>query len=119
MNEPGSHESTSNETSQFGAILQLRAQPGRRDDLVRILRNYANTLDGEPGTTMFAVATDPGDEDAVWLWEQFADADAVSAHFQHDFFRALQLELEDLLVDAPAARPLTPVLHRVNPGVSA
>ena len=41
---------------QFGAILPLTAKDGRRDDLLRILTNYAGTLDGEPGTLLFAVA---------------------------------------------------------------
>jgi quinol monooxygenase YgiN len=107
------------EPAQFGAILQMRALPGRRAELLRLLTNYSHTLEGEPGTTMFAVALDPGDDDAVWMWEEFEDSDAVSAHFRHDFFRALQLELIDLLVEPAAARPLTPVIRRVGPGVSA
>ena len=105
--------------AQFGAVLQLRAHPGRRDEVVSLLRNYANTLDGEPGTVLFAVALDPGDEDAIWLWEEFADENAVAGHFRHDFFRALQLEMADLLREPAAARPLTPVLRRVNSGVTS
>jgi quinol monooxygenase YgiN len=98
--------------------LHLRARPGRRDDVVALLRNYANTLDGEPGTELFAVAVDPGDDDAIWLWEEFTDSEAVAGHFRHDFFRALQLEMADLLAEPAAARPLAPVLRRVSPVVS-
>jgi quinol monooxygenase YgiN len=101
------------ETS-FGALIQLTAREGQRDELVRVLRNYANTLDGEPGTVLYAVAADPNDQNMVWIWEQFADGAAVQAHFEHDFFRALQLELEDLLAESPAIRPLAPVVTRVN-----
>ena len=54
----------SDSSAQFGAVLQLHAQPGRRDDVVSLLRNYVNTLDGEPGTVLFAVAVDPADDDA-------------------------------------------------------
>jgi quinol monooxygenase YgiN len=103
----------------FGAILQMTAKPGRREELLKILVNYAGTLDGEPGTVLFAVAADPNDEDAVFLWEEFADGAAVQAHFDHDFFRALQLELLDLLAEPAAARPLVPVIRRTNPGVPA
>ena len=106
-------------SAEFGAVLQLRVKPGRRDDAVALLRNYANTLDGEPGTVLFSAAVDPGEDDIVWLWEEFADSDAVQAHFQHDFFRALQLELADLLVEPAAARPLAPFVRRVNPEISA
>lgn len=107
------------ENAAFGALLQLTALEGKRDDLLRVLNNYVNTLDGEPGTTLFAVAADPNDTDMVWLWEEFADENAVQGHFQHDFFRALQMELADLLAEPPAVRPLAPVARRVNPGVSA
>lgn len=105
-------------SNDFGALIQLTAKDGMRDELLRVLGNYVNTLDGEPGTTLYAVAADPNSEDLVWIWEQFEDGNAVQAHFQHDFFRALQLELEDLIADAPAIRPLAPFTHRVN-GVNA
>ncbi|HZY76729.1 MAG TPA: putative quinol monooxygenase [Jatrophihabitantaceae bacterium] len=98
----------------FGALLQMTAQPGKRDELLRVLVNYANTLDGEPGTVLYAVAADPNDEQLVWAWEQFRDAEAVQAHFQHDFFQALQLELADLLAEPVSIRPLSPAVVRVN-----
>lgn len=106
------------EPARFGAVLQLTAKPDRRDDLLRVLTHYANTLDGEPGTTMFAVAADLNDDDVVWMWEEFTDEDGVRGHFEHDFFRALQLELADLLVEPAALRPLAPVVRRVAPNVS-
>ena len=108
-----------NETAEFGALLQMTARPGEREALLHVLRNYLNTLDGEPGTTLFAIAADPNDADLVWVWEEFADADAVQGHFRHDFFRALQLELADLLAGPVSIRPLSPVAVRVNPGVTA
>jgi quinol monooxygenase YgiN len=107
------------EPAKFGAILQLTAKPGLRADLLRILTNYAATLDGEPGTLTFAVAADPNDEDTAFIWEEFADGAAVQAHFEHDFFRALQLELSELLAEPASVRPLVPVVRRVNPGVTA
>ncbi len=121
MAHPGRdvHFDMSEATAPFGALLQLTALDGRRDELLRVLGNYVNTLDGEPGTTLFAVAADPNDAGMVWLWEEFADGAAVRDHFQHDFFRALQLEFADLLAEPPAVRPLAPFVHRVNPGVAA
>ena len=85
---------------------------------MRVLANYANTLDGEPGTTLFAVAADVSDENVVWVWEEFADEDAIRGHFEHDFFRALQLELADLLTEPVAVRPLAPFGRWVMPGVT-
>jgi len=107
------------ETPKFGAVLQLTAMPGRRDELLRVLANYGNTLDGEPGTTLYVAAADATDDDVVWVWEEFEDEEAVRGHFEHDFFRALQLELSDLLTGPAAIRPLVPIVRRVNPGVAA
>ncbi len=104
----------------FGALLQLTSKDGQRDDLLRVLGNYLRTLGaGEPGTTLISVAADPNDEQLVWVWEEFADAGAVQAHFEHDFFRALQLELADLLEEPVAVRPLAPIARHVADGVSA
>jgi quinol monooxygenase YgiN len=105
--------------NEFGALLQMTAQEGKRDELMRVLTNYVNTLDGEPGTTLFAAAADPNDDDLVWVWEEFADSAAIRDHFEHDFFRALQLELADLLTGPVAVRPLAPFTRRVNPEVTA
>jgi quinol monooxygenase YgiN len=102
----------------FGAVLQMTVLPGKRDEAIRIITNYAATLDGEPGTTLFAAAADPNAEDLIWLWEEFADVAAVRDHFAHDFFRALQLELAELLAEPAAVRPLAPFARRVNPGVT-
>jgi quinol monooxygenase YgiN len=107
------------ESGQFGALLQLTANEGMREELVRVLGNYLNTLDGEPGTTLITYALDPNYENIVWAWEEFADANAVQAHFEHDFFRALQMELADLLAEPVLVRPLAPVARRVQPGVVA
>jgi quinol monooxygenase YgiN len=106
-------------TQSFGAVLQMTTHPGQREEAMRILTNYASTLDGEPGTTLFAAAADPSDEDMIWVWEEFADGEAVRDHFQHDFFRALQLELTDLLAEPAAVRPLAPFVRRVNPNIAA
>ena len=104
----------------FGALLHLVALEGQRDDLLRVLGNYLRTLpDGEPGTTLISVAADPNDADSVWVWEEFADGEAVQAHFRHDFFQALQLELADLLAEPVAVRPMAPFARHTSEGVSA
>ena len=106
-------------TQPFGAVLQMTTQPGKRDEVIRIITNYAGTLDGEPGTTLFAAAADPNDDDMIWLWEEFANGEAVQQHFEHDFFRALQMELSELLAEPASVRPLAPFVRRVNPSIAA
>ena len=104
----------------FGALLQLHARPGGRDDVLHVLENYLGTLgDGEPGTTLISIAADPNDDEMVWMWEEFQNMEAVQAHFDHDFFRALQLELGDLLAQPPSVRPLAPIARHTSSGVTA
>jgi quinol monooxygenase YgiN len=111
---------TMSDSAAFGALLQLTARDGERDELLRVLGNYLGTLEtGEPGTSLITVAADPNDDNLVWMWEEFDDAEAVRGHFSHDFFRALQLELPDLLAEPVAVRPLAPVARHVGGSVSA
>ena len=76
----------------------IDAQPGQRDELLRVLANYAQhprrraRYDAVRGSGRRRATTN-----LVWAWEEFADEDALRGHFEHDFFRALQLELADLL----------------------
>jgi quinol monooxygenase YgiN len=114
---PAAHDGVArrmSDVAEFGALLQMTALDGQRDELLRVLANYVHTLDGEPGTTLFTVAADPNDENLVWAWEEFADGAAVQGHFEHDFFRALQLELADLLAEPVSVRPLAPFVRRVQ-----
>ena len=105
------------EPSSFGVLVSLTAREGQRDEVLRIVTNYLGTLeDGEPGTTLMSVASDPQDDDLVWMWEEFRDPAAVQQHFRHDFFQALQLELADLLEEAPSVRPLTPIARHTSSG---
>ena len=73
------------ESARFGAVLQLQALEGKRDELVHVLANYSRTLDGELGTTLFAAAADAADDDIVWVWAEFNDEDAVRRPFRPRF----------------------------------
>lgn len=50
----------------YGLIGRMTAVPGRRDELVAIL--LGGTA-GMPGCLSYVVATDPDDEDAIWVTE--------------------------------------------------
>lgn len=54
----------------FGLIGRMRAQPGRRDELVSILLEGTG---GMPGCLSYVVARDPGDADAIWITEVWVD----------------------------------------------
>ncbi|HMS03014.1 MAG TPA: putative quinol monooxygenase [Gemmatimonadaceae bacterium] len=58
----------------YGLIGQMKAVPGRRDELIAIL---LQGVSGMPGCLSYLVAADPGDTDAVWVTEVW---DSAASH---------------------------------------
>jgi quinol monooxygenase YgiN len=54
----------------FGLIGKMRAQPGKRDELVSILLEGTG---GMPGCLSYVIARDPDDADAIWVTEVWSD----------------------------------------------
>jgi len=57
----------------YGLIGKFRALPGRRDDLVALMKSGSAPM---PGCISYVLATDPADADLIWItevWETKAD----------------------------------------------
>ncbi|MDO1560318.1 putative quinol monooxygenase [Brevundimonas sp. 2R-24] len=67
------------ETSMYGLIGRMRAQPGRRDELAAILLEGTG---GMPGCLSYIVARDPADADALWVTEVWDSADSHRASLE-------------------------------------
>lgn len=50
----------------FGLIAKMRAQPGKRDELLQILLGSTGAM---PGCLSYIIAKDPTDADAIWITE--------------------------------------------------
>ena len=60
----------------YGLIGKLIAAPGRRDDLIAILKNGTADM---PGCVAYVIARDAADENTIWItevWNTEADHDA-------------------------------------------
>ena len=77
----------------YGLIGKMRAQPGKRDELVGLLREATGAL---PGCLSYIVARDPADTTAIWITEVWTDADSHKA----------SLTLPDVQAAIARARPL-------------
>jgi quinol monooxygenase YgiN len=53
-------------TSMYGLIGKMSAQPGKRDELVKVL---LDGVSGMPGCLSYIVAEDPSDPDLLWITE--------------------------------------------------
>ncbi|WP_165186813.1 putative quinol monooxygenase [Caulobacter soli] len=62
--------------AMYGLIGQMKAAPGKRDELVAIL---AEDTQGMPGCLSYIVARDATDADALWITEVWTDKDSHAA----------------------------------------
>ena len=60
----------------YGLIGQMKAAPGKRDELVSIL---SESTEGMPGCLSYIVAKDAADADALWITEVWTDKDSHAA----------------------------------------
>ena len=60
----------------YGLIGQMKAAPGKRDELVAILSEGTG---GMPGCLSYIVAKDAADADALWITEVWTDKDHHAA----------------------------------------
>jgi quinol monooxygenase YgiN len=62
--------------NMYGLIVKITAVPGKRDEMIGILKDSAA---GMPGCLSYVVAKDSADENVVWVtevWESAASHDA-------------------------------------------
>ena len=81
------------ENTMYGLIGQMKAAPGKRDDLVAIL---SEATGGMPGCLSYIVAKDAADPDALWITEVWTDKDS----------HAGSLKLPAVQVAIAKARPI-------------
>jgi quinol monooxygenase YgiN len=62
--------------TMYGLIGQMKAAPGKRDELVGIL---SESTEGMPGCLSYIVAKDATDADALWITEVWTDKDSHAA----------------------------------------
>jgi quinol monooxygenase YgiN len=69
----------------YGLIGRMTASPGRRDELVAILLEGTGEM---PGCLSYIVATDPADENAIWITEVWDRAESHAASLSLPAVRA-------------------------------
>lgn len=62
--------------TMYGLIGQMKAAPGKRDDLVAILKEGTGEM---PGCLSYILALDPTDADALWITEVWTDKESHAA----------------------------------------
>jgi quinol monooxygenase YgiN len=88
----------------------MRAQAGRRAELLEVLRELVDAAANEPGTLVYAMHEAADDPDTVVSYELFADEAALEVHKRSPAVSGAMPRLEPLLADV-SFRRLTPTLE--------
>ncbi|BAK65853.1 hypothetical protein SLG_11780 [Sphingobium sp. SYK-6] len=63
----------------YGLIGQMKAQPGKRDELIAILGEGTGAM---PGNIAYIIGADLADADGIWITELWTDRQAHAASLQ-------------------------------------
>jgi len=86
--------------SRIALWVEIRAQPGCEQALrERLGRHAAHCLAAEPGCERFDVLRDPAHPEKVFLYEVYADANALAAHDASEHMQAWRADAAALVAE--------------------
>jgi quinol monooxygenase YgiN len=95
----------------FGMIGKIKAQPGKRAELIAILTSGTGTM---PGCRAYLIAEDVKDVDAIWITEIWDDASSHKASLQLPAVREAITKGRPLIAGfelSAETRPVTAASH--------
>ena len=95
--------------SKIALLAKLPIHPGKRDEFVAAFSSMFPVVDGEPGTLAYVLHTDDQDENLVWVYELYADEEALATHSGSDGMKAAIGAFGALLAGRPELIRVTPV----------
>jgi quinol monooxygenase YgiN len=95
--------------SKTSLIAKLPLKPGTRDQLQAAFGPMMEQVNNEAGTEIYILNFDQGDENIVWVYELYTDADAMAAHSGSETMQKLFGEIGALLDGEPELIMATPV----------
>jgi quinol monooxygenase YgiN len=96
-------------TEPYGMHVRFTAQPGRGDELERLLLEAADGVRLLDECRLYLVSRSPDEPDAVWVTEAWTSREAHDASLTDPAARALIVQAMPLLSGAPLATTLRPV----------
>ena len=97
--------------SNVVVIAKITAVEGKRDELIAAMGPMMEHVEAnEPDTLKYILNEDTGDANVLWMYEEYANAEALAAHGQSEAMKNLGMALRPL----GAARPEITVLNPVG-----
>ncbi|MBI2704121.1 MAG: antibiotic biosynthesis monooxygenase [Actinobacteria bacterium] len=95
--------------AKTSCFVKFVTQPGKRDELLASLREMLPTVADEDGTEMYSFHLDKADDNALWLFELYADDAALTTHSSSEAMKTLLGALGGLLGEPPLMAFASPV----------
>lgn len=93
-------------------IAKITFQPGKRGEAVEAFGPMFAAVNAEAGTEVYVLCLDDADENVLWTYELYTDADALAAHNGSEAMAAMFGALGGLVAGAPEIINLTPALAK-------
>ena len=90
-------------------IAKFTCIDGKRDDLYAGLAPMMDHVGSEEGTLLYQLLEDPKDANVAYMYELYADDDALSAHSSSDMMKQIMNTFSGILAGRPELTRLTPV----------
>ena len=94
--------------SKVSLIAKIPLKPGSRDDFVTAFTPMMEAVKDEAGTELYILNFQDDDENVVWIYELYTDAEAMKAHSGSEAMMNLMGALGDLVGGAPELISCTP-----------
>jgi quinol monooxygenase YgiN len=94
---------------RIAILAQMRAQPGKRDQLMAALAPLHDAVKAEPGTEVFAMHASEADPDVVLFYEVYRDQAALASHQKNPALASIGPAMAGLVAGAPEITRLAPV----------
>jgi len=94
--------------AKVAEIAKIVAAPGKRDELLAVLREMVAQAETESGTEVYVFHADAGDDVTVWSYELYVDQAARDAHGASPAMVAIGPKVGPLLGGAPELIRLVP-----------
>jgi len=90
-------------------LAKIPVQEGKRADLIAGMAPMMEHVESEEGTLQYILCEDAGDENAVWVYEVYADQASFEVHSGSDVMKALGGAIGPFLSGRPELTFLSPV----------
>ena len=96
--------------SNVVVIAKITALEGKRAELIEAMGPMMEHVTAnEPDTLKYILNEDAGDENVLWMYEEYANHEALAAHGQSEAMKNLGMALRPLGAGRPEITVLNPV----------